>query len=1035
MQPLVSVIIPCYNYGDVVCRAVKSVQQQTYSNVEIIVVNDGSTDDITLNALGKIKNSGITVVHQVNKGLAGARNSGFEVSKGDFLFFLDNDDILHPRAIELLVACLQSDNNVDFVYSEIYYFGNIQEYFVWRPQTFNPYNLIWSNHPTLSCLIRRHAHESVGGFAENMKYGWEDWEYWLKLSANGFTGRLLELPLYYYWRHGNTMAHSAIEKAEYSINQLIKNNPIAYSAEYINTQKKKWSPVVTIILNDTPGLTKQLNTLEQQTLSDKEIIVITPDKEACIERIKTQCLEVEFIEYRRQEFNTGFNKAFSTAKGEFIVLLNNSYLHGATALEQMIWRRIFDSSNFHFYAQDRGDGLPVRSMLIPDDVSALTGVIIEARLLRFAGGFLYGQSEREAFCDLLLRLTASGLEGRFIEFSSIRAFEAIPVAQNDYSLKYPQLYGDAPSLEALDAAPIARSEKKIGQDIVSAEVRQEVLLDFSKPHYSEYRNKRLVFPSPVSKDSNRKNVLFLIPYMVEGGAEKVDLDILDGLKKAGFGVTLVTERAAENRWRAKYENLVSEIFELHSISEEYEKRIKFLEYLSFSRDIGLIFIRSSSYGYLFSKDIDPALRKNIKIVDLLHAYNRFDEDWIDFSGPYDQFLDERIVISNDLRDYLLEKQRIQPRRIKVFHNGIDLSVYENPAAKGSLRRKLGIAGSDKIIGFLGRVVDDKDPLKWVDVAKAVNVLSPDVHFVVAGDGPLKQEMVQKAQNVGVRNITFIGWQDNVQEIICDFDLLLLTSKNEGLPLVLMEAIAASVQVVAPNVGAIREILVQGFCEILAADATPDQYAASVQRLISIPDLEKRKLAAETAVLLKREYSLPAFQRRYVDKFNELLMDVNSDDRFLSIIRKILSAEFIQYDYRASDDIYQYSTLKEFMFAQIVYQSKIGAKSHRGMALIDQRHIHTTANTAPKTLRSDAEVAEWYHNQYEILPAWYKRMGHLIKVIYGRRSFKSLFNDKEKEYSAIVSVQEWYDKEYEVLPVWYKKIGRFIRSARPKRVEQ
>ncbi len=102
-QPLVSVIIPCYNHGRYLAESVDSVNQQTYNNVEIIVVDDGSTDDTKV-----ISESlrGIKYIYQHNQGLSAARNAGFQNSKGDYLVFLDADDYLYPDALRINVEYL-----------------------------------------------------------------------------------------------------------------------------------------------------------------------------------------------------------------------------------------------------------------------------------------------------------------------------------------------------------------------------------------------------------------------------------------------------------------------------------------------------------------------------------------------------------------------------------------------------------------------------------------------------------------------------------------------------------------------------------------------------------------------------------------------------------------------------------------------------------------------------------------------------------------------------------------------------------------
>jgi glycosyltransferase involved in cell wall biosynthesis len=111
-QPLVSVIIPCYNHARFLAESVDSVKQQTYKNVEIIVVDDGSTDD-TKAVSASLPD--IRYIYQANQGLSAARNTGLQHSKGDYLVFLDADDYLYPNALRINLEYLQRNPTWAFV--------------------------------------------------------------------------------------------------------------------------------------------------------------------------------------------------------------------------------------------------------------------------------------------------------------------------------------------------------------------------------------------------------------------------------------------------------------------------------------------------------------------------------------------------------------------------------------------------------------------------------------------------------------------------------------------------------------------------------------------------------------------------------------------------------------------------------------------------------------------------------------------------------------------------------------------------------
>src|SRR6187549_2424028 len=109
---LVSVIIPTYNHARFLSEAINSAKKQDYTKVEIIVIDDGSTDD-TAELIQGIK--GIKYIRQENGGLSAARNTGYIHSRGDFLVFLDADDLLYPTAITTNLEILRKDPELAFV--------------------------------------------------------------------------------------------------------------------------------------------------------------------------------------------------------------------------------------------------------------------------------------------------------------------------------------------------------------------------------------------------------------------------------------------------------------------------------------------------------------------------------------------------------------------------------------------------------------------------------------------------------------------------------------------------------------------------------------------------------------------------------------------------------------------------------------------------------------------------------------------------------------------------------------------------------
>lgn len=114
-HPLVSVVVPAYNVASTIGETLDSIVRQTYSNIEIIVVDDGATDE-TPKILEKYRDKRLRVVRQVNRGLAGARNTGIHLAKGKYISFCDSDDVWEPEKLELHVAHFELDQNLGISY-------------------------------------------------------------------------------------------------------------------------------------------------------------------------------------------------------------------------------------------------------------------------------------------------------------------------------------------------------------------------------------------------------------------------------------------------------------------------------------------------------------------------------------------------------------------------------------------------------------------------------------------------------------------------------------------------------------------------------------------------------------------------------------------------------------------------------------------------------------------------------------------------------------------------------------------------------
>jgi len=182
---LVSVIIPCYNQGNFLLEAIDSVLNQSYKNIEIIIINDGSDDRETLEIIGSFDNPQIKVLQQDNGGPGVARNNAVKIAKADYIVLLDSDDLICDGCIADAVKVLAENPSVGVVYGNCQYFGE-KNYLLIRKHI--DANVLLKGDTIAICsILRKNAFDDAGGFDEFLsKKGLEDWDFWLMLVEKGW---------------------------------------------------------------------------------------------------------------------------------------------------------------------------------------------------------------------------------------------------------------------------------------------------------------------------------------------------------------------------------------------------------------------------------------------------------------------------------------------------------------------------------------------------------------------------------------------------------------------------------------------------------------------------------------------------------------------------------------------------------------------------------------------------------------------------------------------------------------------------------
>jgi len=194
-----------------------------------------------------------------------------------------------------------------------------------------------------------------------------------------------------------------------------------------------------------------------------------------------------------------------------------------------------------------------------------------------------------------------------------------------------------------------------------------------------------------------------------------------------------------------------------------------------------------------------------------------------------------IAVSRDLS--LILAKRYPPRHIRTIYNGVDIAPHTDPLRVHHLRSEFALSANDAVIGIFCRLM----PIKALDIflraARLITVNVQNVRFFVVGDGPLYDSLRSEAQRLGLeRRMTFTGFRHDALDLVRMMQVIVLSSLHEGLPMILLEAMALGKPVVATRVGGIPELIQDGVTGILVPPADPDSLANACLDLIRKPSI-------------------------------------------------------------------------------------------------------------------------------------------------------------------------------------------------------
>lgn len=317
-----------------------------------------------------------------------------------------------------------------------------------------------------------------------------------------------------------------------------------------------------------------------------------------------------------------------------------------------------------------------------------------------------------------------------------------------------------------------------------------------------------IIKTPIYKNDEKINILMMIPWMVTGGADKFNLDLIAGLDKNKFSITIISTEPNVNRYRQEFEKYAT-VYDLTTFLDQ-KYWTAFIKYIIEKNNINLIFNTNSKLGY----SILPYLKAkypNVPIVDYIHM-----EEWYNRNGGYSRdssmvasVIDKTLLCNKNSEKILVDYFKRKPEEVQTVYIGVDEKEFDpTKYEKQELLKQYKISNENKfIISYICRITEQKRPYLLMQIIKKLKQQRNDFLFLIAGDGNMLSQIKQEVKRLNIEDcVLFLGNVTKTKEIYVMSDLTINCSIKEGLALTSYESLAMGVPVVSSDVGGQKELI-------------------------------------------------------------------------------------------------------------------------------------------------------------------------------------------------------------------------------------
>ncbi len=314
------------------------------------------------------------------------------------------------------------------------------------------------------------------------------------------------------------------------------------------------------------------------------------------------------------------------------------------------------------------------------------------------------------------------------------------------------------------------------------------------------------FDLPMYEKTGKKTILFIFPWMVVGGADLFNLELIKRLDKKKYTSIVLTTFPTNNTLRQKFVEAASEVYDMSGFMDRNDY-IKFVDYIIKSRNVDILFNSNSTYGYSMIPYVKSRYPK-VAVLDYIHSidlkdprggFGRYTKDceaYIESTYACNEFTTNQIKT-------MFEKENVETLYIGTDSDKFDPKKFDSD----ELRSELNIPKENKVITFIARLSEEKRPKLFVKIANELLKNRKDLTFVIAGDGPKRRSVESQINKYKINdNFILLGMASETEKVYAISDVTVNCSRLEGLALTAYESLSMGVPVVSADVGGQKELI-------------------------------------------------------------------------------------------------------------------------------------------------------------------------------------------------------------------------------------